>query len=156
MGVLTWLLTHRELVLLLMSKDDLDAVRGAKGSWQTVGPQVSRLTSSCQLGKAVFSFAGQLVNSSAFGDEVGKLIEEFIASPATSDSLIAVQHACEALVKRCKGHGVLAEKRKIKIVFLGHSSDVAVQAPSMELDYKFNAALKQFAIGKTNGVEALF
>jgi hypothetical protein len=61
--VLTWLQNHMELASMLMDVADLNAVMGAKGSWSDVGPQVARLTSSGQLGVALFGFAGQLVNS---------------------------------------------------------------------------------------------
>lgn len=155
-GVLTWLGTHRELVTLLLDEADVDAVMSAKGSWTSVGPQVARLTSAGHLGKALFGFAGQLVNSSAFGDEVAALVKDFVAKPVSMDTLAVVRQNCESLVERYKGFGVLAEKRKVIVRFMSADMEVMVHAPSVEWEYKLNAALKQLAVGAPGGVQALF
>ena len=127
----------------------------ARGSWQSVGPQVARLTSSGHLGQALFSFAGHLVNSSAFGEEVDAAVARFAKEQVTMAKPATVQAECEAIVERYKGCGVLAEKRKVHIFFLGHDLDVIVQAPAVECEMKLNAALKRLAIGQEGGLEML-
>ena len=61
-----WWKCHANIAHLLLGRDDAGAVLAAVGKKREVAGQVSRLTSSTRLGRAIFGFAAILVDSHSY------------------------------------------------------------------------------------------
>ena len=154
-SLVTWLEQNSSITSVLLDSDDLSAVLSCKGSWSNVAPQIARLTSSCQLGATLFAFAGQLVSSATFGDEVQTLVCAFVTRGFTDKSYQTLKEECDRKVEIYESSGVLSAKRVVKIEFFDNQLPLTIQSLSAEWEFRFWAAVKLAAIGYKGGLPKL-
>lgn len=150
----TWLRSHVELASVLLDRSDMDAVLAA-GSWKEVSPQVARLTTSCQLGAALFQFAGVMANSATFADEVKSELTRLFQGGATELKLGAFKSACEEKARHYCSSGLLVAKRKVTVDFIGVGLPILVQGASAEWELRLWSEVKSRCIGTRGGVRAM-
>jgi hypothetical protein len=136
----TYLECNMELVCLLLDEADVKAVVGATGGWQKVKNQLARLTQSCQLGSAMFSFSQAVLAASEFSELVDAEIAK-LAVNIQKESIKSFRAACSAAASQF-GEGKGGSKRHIKVHFSGFQIDMVATGAQHEWQLKLAGLLK--------------
>lgn len=155
-SVETWLQSHREMAAVLLDSQDVTMVLQAGGRWGDVGPAVARLTSSSTLGRALFGFAGLLVNSAAYAAEVAEQLDLLFSGAAVSQQMIALfRTTCEQKSLHFGSAGVLAPKRVILLEYNGVQLSMTVQSVALEWEMRLWCRIKNESLGFKGGLALL-
>ena len=148
-----WLDIHKGMALLLLNKDDMEAVLQSRGDYVKLAPQLSRLHAGSMLGSAVFGFARNLCASKALQAEIEQSLEEVQSADFSADSIASVKKKCEALVQTFENSA--AQKREVESEILGVKFKAEPKNGRQEYEWRLMALIKTSSLGLVGGLPAM-
>ena len=113
-SAMAWLQIHRPIANLLMAPDGLDAVVDAKGSWNSVAPQVARLTAGTRTGEAVFKFAADVLLADSYREQIDRGFDNVLKKGSTASAIADMKKTCEEKIQLLQGRASMQSKREIQ------------------------------------------
>ena len=151
----TYLECNMELVCLLLDQADVLAVVGATGGWGKVKSQLARLTQSCQIGMAMFSFSEGVLAASGYSDLVDTELAK-LSVAIQKKNIDKFRKACSAAATQYmqQGKGTKQGKKQMKVQFAGFELDMLATDAQHEWQLKLAGLLKTEAL-KSKGLQPL-
>ena len=146
-----WLEIHKGMALLVLKKDDMEAVLKSKGDYIKLAPQLSRLHAGSMLGRAVFGFARTVCANKALQIEIDKSLEDVKKNEFSAESIGIMKKKCEELIKVFDDAKVV-QKREVEIEIKGVKFKVVPQNGRQEYEWRLMALLKTNSMGTQGGL----
>ena len=138
---------------LLLSCDDMKAVRECDGDWMAVRTQLGRLTVKWRTGKMLFFTAQCQVMQKTIDVHLDAAIRQcFTKSESnqtlSTESLVKFKNIAKEQIQQIAGVEQLPPRRIVACTYFNRSIDIRVDSLVTEIDTKFGAIMKQVGVEK--------
>lgn len=153
----TFLSLHVDQCSLLMDRTDLLAVVASRDDMASVRKQLARLYDSSGCGVAMFAEHMKQFAAKDFSEQIQGIVHKTCSNEAeiNDEAIETYKSECKTVVQSNANTKTLQGKRSIDIEFFGCTLSMVVSSLTEEVDMRLAAAIKNIAIGRPGGLEAL-
>ena len=151
---MTDLITHKNILTVLMDEADFCAVMACDGQWQQVAPQVTRLLATSSFAYTMFSVVDEMQSSNSYAADIESLLDELYESQVTEDTAAKFRSQAADRAFKYKKEFV-PTKREIEVNLMGLNLTDVVQDLNAEWELRFLSRLLATALNQKDTLERL-